>query len=59
MSILESKFRATGLALGYKDYQDYLFLFGNFLIYFLARSFPINVMSSPVGVPSTAIVRLI
>jgi hypothetical protein len=36
-----------------------LFLLGNFLMYFLAKSFPIKVISSCVGVPSTAIVLLI
>ena len=59
ISILLKRFRATGLALGYfwvKLYLDYL---ANFRMYFLARSLPINAMSSCVGVPKNATVLLI
>lgn len=59
MSILPRRLRATGLALGYKLDQLYLFLLGSLRIYFLARSLPMKVMSSEVGVPNTAIVLLI
>jgi hypothetical protein len=58
-SIFPSKFRATGLAFGYSYDHGCLFLFGSFLIYFLARSFPIKAISSLFGVPSTAIVLFI